>query len=110
MFELDWSQLLTPEAWERNVAPWVLEKVGVILRLLLILAAAATASRILGGLLGTAVQRFISQEGDELAALNADRRADAVIVSVGEDATAQQLVDVMGTVNALGTLPLQIVR
>lgn len=47
---------------------------------------------------------------DELAALSADRRADAVIVSVGEDATAQQLVDVMGTVNALGTLPLQIVR
>lgn len=53
---------------------------------------------------------LLDRLGDELAALNADRRADAVIVSVGEDATAQQLVDVMGTVNALGTLPLQIVR
>ena len=53
---------------------------------------------------------LLDRLGDELAALNADRRADAVIVSVGEDVTAQQLVDVMGAVNALGTMPLQIVR
>ena len=48
--------------------------------------------------------------GAELAALNADGRTDAIILSVRADATAQQLVDVIGIVNTLGTMPLQIVR
>ena len=48
--------------------------------------------------------------GPALATLRAEGRADAVIVSVGEDASAQQLVDMIGTVNTLADMPLQIVR
>ena len=48
--------------------------------------------------------------GERLAALREGGRADLVVVSVRDDATSQQLVDVIVAVNASGDLPLQIVR
>lgn len=45
-----------------------------------------------------------------LATRRSEAGADAVVLSVSDEATAQQLVDVIGAVNALDDMPLQIVR
>ncbi len=52
----------------------------------------------------------MEQLQDRLSALHEKGQADAAVLSVREDATAQQLVDVIVVINRIGGLPLQIVQ